>query len=505
MLPGLNLPDWTGTLVIVLVALGFPIAVFMAWAFDIGPHGVTRAAPAAEQKSPLSGEPGEDASEAQQRAGALPGSRKSLSPSIAVLPFINMSGDPENEYFSDGISEEILNLLVKLPQLKVASRTSSFVFKGKEVNIPTLARDLGVSTVLEGSVRQAGGRVRITAQLIDTETDRHLWSETYDREFKDVFAIQDDIAQSIVKALKVKLTPKERRSIQFVATQDAEAYDFYLRGRSYMSTMSRRDYERAIQMYQKAIGLDEKYALAYAGMADAYSELYRYAEGTPENARKADEASKKAVELDPDSAEAHASRGLSLFIGEKYEAADKEFKRAVELNPNLWEAHYYSGLACASKGDFEQAVKHYESAIEVNPADFQAPAFQAQCYASMGRKHDEMKARLHALENVQRYLDLNPHNTRAMYICAQNLCCVGELGRGREMAERVLGEDQDEPIVLYNVACFYAQAGDKQQALDLLEKAVDKGWGDKAWLQNDSDLDSLKDDPRFEAVLDRIR
>jgi adenylate cyclase len=449
----------------------------MAWAFDLGPEGVTRtpsvepehAPPAPQAPSP---EPApQPVSEPEQVVPPVVAPADEHS--IAVLPFVNMSGDVENEYFSDGIAEEILNLLVKLPQLKVASRTSSFVFKGKEVNIPTVASELGVATVLEGSVRQAGGRVRITAQLIDAGSDKHLWSETYDREFKDVFAIQDDIAQSIVDALQMTLTPKERRSIQFVATSDAKAYDHYLRGRSFMYSMSQRDYEHAIRMFQQAIDLDEKYALAYAGMADAYSHLYRYADASAENLAKAEEASKKAVELDPDSAEAHASRGLSLFINERYDEA-------------------------------QEAIEHYRQAMEVNPADYAAPLFMAQCYASLGRKHDEMKARMEALGTLQKHLEMNPHDTRALYSCAQNLCCVGEYEKGYELAERALGQDEDEPVVLYNVACFYTHAGDTDKALELLERAVDKGWGDKAWLETDSDLDTLRDLPRFQAILDRI-
>ena len=508
VLPGLNLPDWTATLVIVLVALGFPIAVGLAWAFDIGPGGLTRTGP--EEPTPTAPpKPATTTTIAEPDPDPVPvaSSPAKLADddhSIAVLPFVNMSGDVENEYFSDGIAEEILNLLVKLPQLKVASRTSSFVFKGKEVKIPAMAAELGVATVLEGSVRQAGGRVRITAQLIDAATDKHLWSETYDREMKDVFAIQDDIAQSIVNALQMTLTPKERRSIQYVATSDARAFDHYLRGRSFMYSMSKRDYEHAIRMYRQAIELDDKYALAYAGMADAYSHLYRYADATEENVAKAVEASKHAIELDPDSAEAHASRGLSLFISEKYEAARSEFEESIRLNPKLWEAHYYSGLACSSAGEFEQAITHYQHAMEVNPADYQAPLFMAQAFASLGRKHDEMRTRVAALATLQRHLEMNPHDTRALYSCAQNLCCVGEQEKGLELAERALGQDQDEPVVLYNVACFYAHAGDKDRALELLESAVEKGWGDKAWLETDSDLDSLRDLPRFQAILDRV-
>jgi adenylate cyclase len=503
VLPGLNLPDWTTTLVILLVALGFVIAIMLAWAFDIGPGGIQRT-PAASPAETLpettkADEPTKVAQETPINTNGH-GKRKS----IAVLPFVNMSGDTENEYFSDGISEEILNLLVKLPQLKVASRTSAFIFKGKEASIPTVAGELGVDTVLEGSVRRAGDRVRITAQLIEAESDSHLWSETYDREMNDVFAIQDEIAQNIVDALEVTLSPKERRAIQYVATSNAQAFDFYLRGRSFMYTMTRRDYEHAIRMFEQAISVDAKFAQAYAGIADAYSHLYRYADASNENVRRSVEASEKAIALDPDAAEPHASRGLSLFISGQFEAAKSEFEVAIKLNPNLFDAYYYYGLACSSNSEFEAAEKMYLKAMEVNPADYQSPLFLAQAYTSLGRKHDEMRVRLGALETIQRHLEMNPHDTRALYFGAQNLVLVGENEKGVELAERALGQDQDEPVVLYNVACFYALQGDPDRSIELLTKAVDEGWGDREWLETDSDLDTLRNDDRFKALLARI-
>jgi len=503
VLPNLNVPDWSVTLVTALVVLGFLLAVSLAWAFDLGPDGVHRTPPKSAEA--LAGPPGE----ATSPAPAPPAPAAAVKPadsrkSIAVLPFMNMSGDSENEYFSDGIAEEILNLLVKLPQLRVASRTSSFIFKGKSVGIPEVAATLGVSTVLEGSVRRAGERVRITAQLIDADTDSHLWSETYDRELKDVFQIEDDIAKSIVDALQMTLTPKERRAIQVVSTSDAKAYDYYLRGRSYMYTMTRRDYECAIRMFEQAILLDDKYALAYAGIGDAYSHLYRYAEATRENVRKAVEASEQAVALDPDSAEARASHGLAMFISDDYGAAEREFSRAIELNPNLWEPYYYFGLAWSSKGEFEKAIEMYKKAMEVNPADYQAPIFIAQSYASLGRKHDEMKARLASLEQIQRHLEMNPHDTRALYVGANQFANVGEFEKAQELAERALGRDQEEPVVLYNVACFYAMKGNTDRAMELLDRAVENGWGDKAWLETDPDLDSLREDPRFQALMGRV-
>lgn len=500
VLPNLNLPAWTVTLVTALVVLGFIIAIMLAWAFDIGPGGVHKTSTDSAPEVVVSANQRMQSVTQATNARAKSDDRKS----IAVLPFLNMSGDRENEYFSDGISEEILNLLVKLPQLRVASRTSSFMFKGKEVSIPYVANELGVSTVLEGSVRRAGEHVRITAQLIDVETDSHLWSETYDREMKDVFAIQDDIAQSITTALEMTLSPKERRAIQYVATSDPKAYDFYLRGRSYMYTMTRRDYEYAIRMFRQASDLDSKYVLAYAGVADAYSHLYRYADASKENVRKALEASEKAVALDSDSAEAHASRGMAMFISENYAEAEREFSKSIELNSNLFEAYYYFGLAYSSQGEFEKAIEMYRKATEINPADYQSVIFLAQAFSSLGRRHEEMKARLSSLDLIKRHLEMNPHDTRALYVGANQLCNVGEFDQGQEMAERALGPDEKEPVVLYNVACFYAMKGDNDRALELLASAVDNGWGDRAWLETDSDLDALRADKRFNALLDRI-
>ena len=300
------------------------------------------------------------------------------------------------------------------------------------------------------------------------------------------------------------LTPKERRAIQFVATSNPEAYDYYLRGRRYMYSMARRDYELAIRMFEQAISVDSKYALAYAGVADAYSHIYRYVEATPANLELANRASEQAVMLDPDSAEARASRGLALFISERYEAAEDEFEKAVALNPNLFDAWYYYGLACSSQGRVEKAAEHYARASEVNPEDFQVQMFLAMAYSTLGRRQDEMRVRLGALGTLERHLKLNPHDTRAIYFAAQNLYRIGEREKAIAMAEEAMEYGVNEPVVLYNVACFYTGLGDTERAMELLEAAVAKGWGDRAWMENDSDLQPLRDNPRFKALLDRI-
>jgi adenylate cyclase len=507
VLPGLNLPDWTSTLVILLVALGFILAVGLAWAFDIGPEGIERT-PSTDAPAP---QPQAGAPAPASAPAAEPAARPEPTPaavderrSIAVLPFLNLSGDAENEYFSDGIAEEILNLLVKLPQLRVASRTSSFMFKGEKVDIPEVARKLGVNTLLEGSVRRAGDRVRITAQLIEVGTDSHLWSETYDRELKDVFAIQDDIARSIVAALEVKLTPRDRRALQSVATSDAKAYDYYLRGRQYFYKFTRQQFHNAIRMFRKAIEQDPNYALAYAGMADAYSLLYQWADSSSENIGKANEASIKAITLDPDSAEANAARGTALAISGKHDEAERAFENAILLNPGLFEPYYFYGRDCLGLGKFEKAARLFSEACKVAPDDYQAPSFLSMAYAELGRKKEQLEATKLTLACAERHVDMHPDDGRALTFGAYALVELGQTERAREWARRALEADKDEPAIIYNVACTYSLLGEIDEAIGLLSRSIDQGYGHRAWLEHDSDLAPLRSDPRFQQLLERM-
>lgn len=519
ILPGLNLPDWTITLVIVLVALGFIVAIMLAWAFDIGPGGIERtsadtpAAPAESQAPALTTAPTTPLPEAAAPGAETPrraattdqeARQKDTRRSIAVLPFLNMSGDPENEYFSDGIAEEILNLLVKLPQIRVASRSSSFVFKGEKVDMAGVAERLGVGTVLEGSVRRAGDRVRITAQLIEVATDSHLWSETYDRELKDVFAIQDDIARSIVAALEVTLTPRDRRALQYVATQDTKAYDYYLRGRRYFYEFTRRQFHNAIRMFKKAIEQDPNFALAYAGMADAYSLLYQWADSSEENIRKANEASIKAITLDPDSAEANSARGTALAISGKHDEAERAYENAILLNPAQWESYYFYGRDCLAQGKFEKAARLFSEACRLNPDDYQAPGFLAMAYAQLGRNTEQERANAHFLDSIEKYIDLHPDDGRALAFGAYALAEAGHVDRARDWAARALEAGKDEPAIIYNLGCLHNLLGEHDTALDYLERSVEHGYGHRRWFENDADLASLRDQPRFQALLERM-
>lgn len=505
LLPNLNLPDWSVTLVIAFVVLAFPIVLALAWIFDIGPKGIeiTPASTAVVDEplvSPKVIEPPPPTVAPAKPADATDDRR-----SIAVLPFVNMSGDLENEYFSDGIAEEILNLLTKLPQLRVASRTSSFLFKGERINIPEVGANLGVNTILEGSVRRAQDRVRITAQLIEVHTDSHLWSETYDRELKDVFAIQDDIARSIVAALEVTLTPKDRRAIQNVATSNVKAYDYYLRGRKYFYEFTRRQFHNANRMFLSAIEQDPNYALAYAGMADVYSLLYQWADSSKENIAKADAASIKAITLDPDLAEAHAARGTALAINNRHEEAERAFENAILLNPGLYEPYYFYGRDCLSAGKFEKAARLFNEACKIRPEDYQAPSFLAMAYAELGREKEQKETYRRALECVEKHIDLHPDDGRALSFGAYALVEQGQPDRARQWSERALDADRDEPAIMYNVACTYSLLGELDRAIELLNRSIEQGYGHRAWLSHDPDLAPLREDPRFKQLLEKLK
>jgi serine/threonine protein kinase/Flp pilus assembly protein TadD len=424
--------------------------------------------------------------------------------SIAVLPFVNMSADPENEYFTDGIAEEIINALTKIQALRVVSRTSSFAFKGKNQDIRKVGEQLNVGTVLEGSVRKAGTKLRVTAQLVSVTDGYQLWSERYDRELQDVFAIQDEIAGNIVKALRVVLSDAEKRAIQKAPTDNVQAYDYYLRGRQFFHQFRRTGIQFARRMFERALEIDPGYALAYAGVADCCSFLYMYWDGSKANLDGADAASRKALELDPELAEAHGSRGFAVSLSRRYDEARQEFETAIRLNPNQFEAHYLYARACIQEGKLEEAVRHYENAARVRPEDYQVLILMAAPLKGLGREQEVLATLRRGLEVAQRHLELNPDDVRALYLGAGALLQLGERERGLEWLRRAQGMDPEDPTVLYNVACGYANAREKEEALVCIEKAIQNGFGHKEWLENDSDLDSLRAEPRFQAMLQRL-
>ena len=423
--------------------------------------------------------------------------------SIAVLPFANMSADPEGEFFADGIAEEIINALSKIKALKVSSRTSSFTFKGKNEDIREIGRRLQVGTVLEGSVRKAGKRLRLTAQLVNASDNSQLWAERYDRELEDVFAIQDEISQSIVAALRVVLSEDEKKAIEQVKTTNVEAYEFYLRGRQYFHQHRRKGHEFARQMYERAIELDPGYALAHAGIADCCSFLYQYYNASQALLDEADTASRRALDLAPDLAEAHASRGLAVSLSNRFDEAEVEFQTAMRLDPKSFEAAYFYARACVAQGKAEEAVKWFERAIAVRPDDFAALALLATTYTGLGRREDSTRAARRAYDAARRHLELNPDNPRALYMGAMSLSNLGESEKAREWNRRALAMEPDDPSVLYNIACAFAAENQTEEAVAALNKAIDKGFGHWKWIDHDPDLDCLRNEPGFREILAR--
>jgi TolB-like protein/Tfp pilus assembly protein PilF len=424
--------------------------------------------------------------------------------SIAVLAFVNMSNDPENEFFSDGIAEDIINALTKVKALRVASRTSSFAFKGKSEDIGGVGRKLKVHTVLEGSVRKAGNRLRVTAQLIDVADGYHLWSERYDRQLEDVFEIQDEIAENIVRALRVVLGEDEKRAIEKAPTENIQAYEYYLRGRQIQHQMRRTALQYARRMFDRAIEIDPNFARAHAGIADCCSFLYMYWDGSNANLEAADASSQRALELDPASAEAHTSRGVALTLRREYREARREFDAALSLNPMLYEAHYFYGRACVTEGKLEEAVSHYRNAWRVRPEDYQAILLSTDTLAKLGWDDEAMKAARQGIQVADAHLELNPDDARAWLLSGAALMRLGQREQALERARRAFAIDPEDSGVLYNLACIYALAGSGNEALDHLNRAIEHGFGQREWLENDSALDSIREEPRFQALLRKL-
>jgi non-specific serine/threonine protein kinase len=429
---------------------------------------------------------------------------KGAAKSLAVLYFENPAGVKEDEYFRDGITEDIITEISKIKELWVLTRTAVLAYRDKQVSAPEVGRELNAAYVLEGSLRRSGERLRITARLVETATARSVWAERYDRQMEDVFAIQDEIAKSIAKALKLVLTEQEKRAIEKAPTTDVQAYDYYLKGRQFFHQFRRKSFDFARQLFARAIVIDPNYALAYAGVADCCAFIYLWWDASDDNRKEAEIASRKAVELDPELAEAHVSRGLALQMTKKYDEAHKEFETAIQLNAKIFDAYYFYARLRYQRGEMEEAAQLYEKACWANPEDFQAPMLLGQTYFALGRKLEGEAVRQRALRIIEKHLELHPDDARALYLGAAGLFQVGQKERALQWARRALSVDPDDPMVLYNVACSYALQGLTDEALSCLEKVMahsSSGSLHKVWAEQDSDLDSLRSDPRFQALL----
>jgi len=424
--------------------------------------------------------------------------------SVCVLPFANMSGDAEQEYFSDGISEDITTDLSKVSALGVTARNTAFMFKGQGADVCEIAQKLGVSHVLEGSVRKAGGRVRITAQLVEGTSGDHVWAERYDRELTDIFAIQDEISKAIVDALKIKLLPEEKKAIEQRGTNSAEAYNLYLMARRYWITGNwgdTRQLELVIRICQRAVEIDPNYARAWGLMAIVQSILhFTFNLGDDDGTA----AAEKALALDPTIAEAYCVRARHQYEKGEFGKADELLARAVELDRNSWEVNRETARIFFFQRRFEEAVRHWERAVAVDDTDYHSWGMMCSAYEALGDQEKLRHAAEMALMHSERVLANDPTNGAAHGIGAFGLAMRGERDRLKDWIARALLVSPDNIIMRYNFACTTAlYMDDRDAALDLLEPVLAEVT-ESAYkaISSDPDMDSLRGDPRFKRMME---
>ncbi len=545
--PVFDVPNWVIRSIVVLIIIGLPIALVLAWMFEITPQGIK----STETADAMPGTARQKKHTwiyvvvigglvsiglfflGRYSAGSRAVSTGSISnKSIAVLPFDNLSRDPDNAYFAEGVQDEILTRLAKVADLKVISRTSTQHFKSAPENLPEIAKQLGVTNILEGSVQKAADQVRVNVQLINAMTDAHVWADTYDRKLTDIFAVESEIAKAIAETLQAKLTGAEKSSIAKAPTANPEAYELYLKGRFFWNKRTGTDLRKAIDYFNQAIAKDPNYALAYVGLADSYLLLSSYAAVSPaESLPPARSALKKALELDDSLAEAHASFGLLTTLELDLHRALDELKRAVELKPNYATAHHWLALAHLTLAQFDSAISEAKRAIELDPLSLVINADTSWIYFS-ARRYDEAEAQ------VRKTLEIGPQFFLAHYYLGEVLQFKGRLSEAIAEFQKAF-ELNNDPYSLAMLGQAYARNGQKDEAQKILARLneeakshyvapyalalVQIGLGDKdraieqldhAYREQETNylfgikvdpmLDDLRGDPRFEALVQKI-
>jgi len=551
--PVFDVPNWVIRLIVLLIILGFPVAIVFAWVFELTPEGIKRTE-VADAMPPTTGykkrawiyivvigailsiglfllgrySAVNGAPRHSEAATEMP------QKSIAVLPFDNLSRDPDNVYFAEGVQDEILTRLAKVADLKVISRTSTQHFKSVPENLPQIAKQLGVTNILEGSVQKVKDQVRVNVQLINALTDAHLWAEIYDRKLTDLFSVESDIAKTIADTLQAKLTGSESTAISNKPTENPEAYELYLKGRFFWNKRTGQDLKTACDYFQQAIAIDGRYATAYAGLAESYILIPLFDAGSPQDYfPKAKAAAERAIELQETSAEAHTALSLLLcFSDVNFAQSEKEFKRAIQLNPNYATAHHWFGNALlVALGRFDEAISENERAVELDPLSLIINADLGSTFM-LARQYDQAIAQLHGtltLDNKFGYTHWNLGE--AFYLKGDTAAAIAEYKKAQTLDDdpqivALLGRayadtgQKDQALELvreleararqqfvrgYLIALVYIGLGDKTKAIDYLEREyLNHDNIDTAWIRADPMLDPLRGDPRFEALAEKI-
>src|SRR5437773_686720 len=548
--PVFDIPNWIIRLIVLLIILGLPIALVLAWTFEITPKGIKRTETAdampetARQKKHtwiyvvviaglfsiglffLGRYSAKNATPRQSEAATV--SQKS----IAVLPFDNLSRDPDNAYFCEGVQDEILTRLAKVADLKVISRTSTQHFKSTPDNLPQIAKQLGVAHILKGSVQKANDQVRVNVKLINALTDAHLWADTYDRKLTDIFAVESEIAKTIAETLQARLTGSEKSSIAKTPAVNPEAYELYLKGRFFWNKRTGDDLRKSIDYLKQAIAKDPGYALAYAALADSYGLLRFYGGASPaESVVPAEAAAKKALELDDSLAEAHASLGLIATEELEVNRGVNELERAIQLNPNYATAHHWLGLALATLRQSDRSIGELKRALELDPlsmiinADLSIIYLYARRYdaaEAQARKTLEIDSRSfvahyylgaalqltsrlkEAIPEFQKAVELN-NDPYSIAMLAQAYARNGQTDEARKLLALLNEMAKSAEVPEYALALAYTSLREKERAIEALERGF--AGGNKSYLfllPGDPFLDDLRDDPRFEALVQKI-
>jgi non-specific serine/threonine protein kinase len=420
--------------------------------------------------------------------------------SVAVLYFENQSGAKEDEYFRDGMTEDIITELSKITQLQIFPRSEMLTFRDKPVTAPVVGQQLGASYVLEGTIRRAGNRLRITTQLVETASRSAAWAERYDRQMDDVFSIQEEIALSIAQALRVTLTPQEEKKIARKPTENPQAYDFYLRGRSYTR---QQNLDFALQMFEQAIKLDPRFALAYAGVANICGIIHEFREQNPKWIEKGLAACDRALALDPNLAEVAAARARVYYAERKYDEAIRYAQLAIERKSDCEYAYNILGRAYFASGRFEDAAAVAERALEANGEDYNTYLPFRNALERLGRMKDVESIRERLIVVLRQQLEQVPEDVRARILMAGNLAGVGEIEESERHLQMAIALRPNDTNVLYNAACTYGILNKKQEALDSLKKAIECGYGNLEWIKRDPDLLLLRDEPEFQKLVSR--
>jgi len=545
--PFFEIPNWGVRLAVLLIVVGFPIALVIAWAFELTPGGIKRTEEA-DRVYP-SGSRGRAWIYVVISAGLLSGGLFFLgrytapnenkignvpAKSIAVLPFENLSRDPDNAYFAEGIQDEILTRLAKVADLKVISHTSTQRYKSSPNDLPQIAKELGVANILEGSVQKSQDQVRVNVQLINAATDAHLWADSFDRKLIDIFAVESEIAAKVADILKAKLTGAEQHAISMQPTRNTEAYQLYLKGRYFWNKRTGPDLQKAIDYFKQAIEKDPSYALAYVGLGDSYILLSGFGAAPPQNSFPlAEAAAKKALEIDDNLAEAHTTLGFILCVHHlNFADSIREFERAIALNPNYATAHHWFGDGpLLAVGQFDRAIAEGKRAVELDPLSVIITADLGADFL-VARRYDE------AIDQFHKAIDLDPRFYYAHWNLAQALEMRGDL-RGALTEYKKAVELDDDPFVLallgqayakvgqrdealkilaqlpqiaahryvpsYSFALLHMALGEKGKAIEWLERSYHDGAGlDIIFLKVDPMLDPLQKEPRFQALVAKV-